>query len=33
MGQSISAAIKSIDGGDASSQETKDTLNALYALG
>jgi hypothetical protein len=33
MGQSISAAIKSIDGGDASSQETRDTLNALYALG
>jgi hypothetical protein len=33
MGQSISSAIKSIDGGDASSQETRDTLNALYALG
>jgi hypothetical protein len=33
MGQSISSMIKSVDGGDQSAQDTKDTLNALYALG
>lgn len=33
MGQSIAGMIRSIDGGDASAKETRDTLNALNALG